>query len=282
MKLGVFTVMLPDLTPEAAVQDLSASGYHGVEWRVAHVPEARRKEVPSFWGNNLCTFAPTPEEAERAGTLARAAGLETPNLGTYISVGDVAATEKAMQFAQIAGAPQLRVGVGSPKGSYAASFEAARAFLNEVEGLARRYGVRALIEIHHKTLCPSASLAHRLVSHFDPAAIGVIYDPGNMVHEGFEDYQVGLELLGPYLAHVHLKNAAFDRPDGGGVWRARWAPLEDGVVDFPAFLSALRDVGYDGWLVVEDFSAARESREALRHNLTFIRNVLSQADQERM
>jgi len=94
-----------------------------------------------------------------------------------------------------------------------------------------------------------------------------------MVFEGFEDYRIGTELLGPYLAHVHLKNAAFDRPEGGGTWRPRWAPLEDGVVDFERLFEALRLAGYDGWLVMEDFSAARPSREALRHNLEFVRGL---------
>jgi sugar phosphate isomerase/epimerase len=275
MKLGVFTVMLPDFTPEAAAQELKAAGYHGVEWRVSRVPEAKRREAPSFWGNNLCTLEPTLAEAERARSLAEAAGLEIPNLGSYIAVGDLEATEEVMNFARRAGSPQLRVAPGSLQGSYEESFARAQAFLSEVEALARRYGVKALVEIHHKTICPSASLAHRLVSHFDPEAIGVIYDPGNMVHEGFEDYRLGLELLGPYLAHVHIKNAAYERPEGGGVWKARWAPLEDGVVDFEGFLSALAGSGYDGWLVVEDFSAARASREALRHNIRFINEALA-------
>jgi sugar phosphate isomerase/epimerase len=132
-----------------------------------------------------------------------------------------------------------------------------------------------LIEIHHETICPSASLAHRLISNFDPQAIGAIYDPGNMVYEGFENYRMGLELLGPYLAHVHIKNAAFARPAGGGVWTATWAPLEDGVVNYPQLFAALRAVGYDGWLSMEDFSAARPSREALRHNLAFVRDVIA-------
>ncbi|MBS1251453.1 MAG: Inosose dehydratase [Anaerolineales bacterium] len=159
--------------------------------------------------------------------------------------------------------------------SYAQRFAAAKEFLTEVEALAHDYGVKALIETHHRTICPSASLAYRLVSHFDPETIGVIYDPGNMVHEGFEDYRIGLELLGPYLAHVHLKNAAFSRPEGdGGVWTPHWAPLEDGVVDFPQLFDALHEVDYAGWLVVEDFSAARPSREALRHNLAFIQQFL--------
>jgi sugar phosphate isomerase/epimerase len=281
MKLSVFTVMLPDLTPEEAAQALQAAGYDGVEWRVTRVPEERRGEPPSFWGNNRCTLAPTEAEARRARSLAQSAGLAIPNLGTYIAVGDLSATEEAMRFAQVAGAEQIRVGVGSSQGaSYAERFAAAQAFLTEVEPLALRYGVRALVEIHHRTICPSASLAHRLVSHFDPQAVGVIYDPGNMVYEGFEDYDLGIELLGPYLAHVHLKNGAFTRPEGGGVWTAHWAPLEDGVVDFPQVLAALRATGYDGWLSMEDFSAARPSREALRHNLAFIRGAIARASDQ--
>ena len=37
---------------------------------------------------------------------------------------------------------------------------------------------------------------------FDPAHIGLIFDPGNMVNEGFEDYQKSFELLGDYIAHI--------------------------------------------------------------------------------
>ncbi len=272
MKIGVFTVGLPDLTPEEAVRELADAGYDGVEWRVARVPEEIRGEKPSFWGNNLCTLEPVVEEAERARSLAEGAGLEIPGLGTYIDVGDLKATEEAMRFAKSAGAPQIRV--GRPDGigrSFGEMFEKSRAFLEEVEGLAGGYGVKALIEIHHGTIYPSASLAHRLVDGLDPERVGVIFDPGNMVFEGFEDYRIGLDLLGPYLAHVHLKNAAYDRPEDGGVWRARWAPLEDGVVDFDLLFEGLQAAGYDGWLVIEDFSAARPSREALRHNLEFVR-----------
>jgi sugar phosphate isomerase/epimerase len=278
MKVSVFTVMLPDLTPEAAAQELKAAGYDGVEWRVTCTPPERRTEAPSFWGNNLCTLAPTEADARRARALVDSAGLAIPSLGTYIEVGDLAATEEAMRFAQIAGSPQMRVGVGGLEGeSVASRFAAAQTFLAGVEALARRYGVRALIEIHHGSICPSASLAHQLVSRFDPQLIGAIYDPGNMVYEGFEDYRLGLELLGPYLAHVHIKNGAFTRPAGGGVWTATWAPLEDGVVNFPQLFAALRAVGYDGWLSVEDFSSARPGRDALRHNLAFIREAIARA-----
>jgi sugar phosphate isomerase/epimerase len=273
MKVGVFTVGLPNLTPDEAVREIKDAGYDGVEWRVTHVPEELRSDEPSFWGNNLCTLEPTVEEARRARRLSEEAGLEIPGLGTYVALGDLEAAHEAMRFAVTAGVPQVRVGAGAPDGRpYEELFDAAREFLAGVEDLARSHGVKALIEIHHKTICPSASLAQRLVSSFDPGLVGVILDPGNMAQEGFEDYRIGAELLGPYLAHVHIKNSAFERPAGGGVWEPRWAPLEDGVVDFGQVFEALEHVGYDGWLVMEDFSGVRPSREALKYNLEFLRS----------
>ncbi|MCB0071945.1 MAG: sugar phosphate isomerase/epimerase [Caldilineaceae bacterium] len=275
MRFGVFTVMLPDMTPEVAAAALAAAGYDGVEWRVTRVPDAVRAETPSFWRNNLCTLAPTLENADLARTLADEAGLVIPNLGTYIDVGDVAAVEGAMTFAKAAGAPSIRVGVArtNQDGPFSALFDQSMAFLEAVQPLAQQYGVKALIEMHHGTITASATAAYRLVERFDPAHIGVIHDCGNMVHEGHEDYLRGFELLGPYLGHVHVKNVAYSRPEGGGIWRGHWAPLRDGVVDFPALFAALRAVGYDDWIVVEDFSQAYDSVTALRENLAFLRDL---------
>jgi sugar phosphate isomerase/epimerase len=267
--------MVPDLTPEEAAHALSDAGYDGIEWRVTRVPEERRGEPPSFWGNNLCTLEPTATEAHRAREIAESVGLGIPSLGTYIAVGDLTAVEEAMRFAQIAGARQIRVGAGPLAGApYSERFSAAMAFLSAVEALARRHGIKALVETHHGTICPSASSAYRLVSQLDPECVGVLYDPGNLAHEGFEDYRLGVQLLGPYLAHVHVKNASYSRPERGGVWKPRWAALEDGVVNFADLFAALRAGGYNGWLSVEDFSRVRSSREALRHNVRFIRQAL--------
>src|SRR5215218_10115611 len=110
MKVGVFTVGLPDLTPEEAVRELKDAGYDGVEWRVTRVPEEARGEEFTFWGNNLCTLE---------------------------------ATEEAMRFAVTAGASQIRVGAGAPDGrSYRELFASARGFLAEVEELVISYGVK--------------------------------------------------------------------------------------------------------------------------------------------
>lgn len=278
LKLSVFTVMLPDLTPEDAAPALKTSGYAGVEWRVTTVSPDRRTEAPSFWGNNLCTLEPTLDQAGRAKQIAQSAGLVINALGTYIEVGDLAAVDNAMRFAQVCGSPAIRVNPGrwpDPDGlSYPQSFERARTFLEHVQELGKRYGVKSVVETHHFTITPSASLAHRLVSAFDPDYVGVLHDAGNMVMEGYEAYRMAFELLGPYLAHVHVKNARYTRPDGGGVWKGGWAPLEDGVVNWEELFTALRGVGYQGWVAVEDFSQARPTREALAFNSSFLRGYL--------
>ena len=36
----------------------------------------------------------------------------------------------------------------------------------------------------------------------DPKHVGIIHDAGNMIIEGFENWRLGLEILGEYLAAV--------------------------------------------------------------------------------
>jgi sugar phosphate isomerase/epimerase len=268
--------MLPDLRPEEAAAELKASGYNGVEWRVTTVPETRKSEAASFWGNNYCTLEPTVADAKRAKALAEQYGLEQPGIGTYISLGDMNAVKAARDFCQTAGIKQFRIGLNNFDGGYLEHFKKAQAFIADVTRFLEGSDIKALLEIHHRTIVPSAGLMHRLISPFDPASIGVIYDPGNMAYEGFEDYRMGIELLGPYLSHVHLKNAKTQASDSG-LWTFTWAPLEEGVVDFDALLSALKEVNYNDWLVLEDFSNVRPSREALNYNIQFIKDKLQKA-----
>jgi sugar phosphate isomerase/epimerase len=191
----------------------------------------------------------------------------------------LAAVERAMRGAQLLGAAQLRVNAGSYDGTkeYLPRRERSRERYREVERLARTYGVRALIELHHASLLPSASAAASFLSGFDPQQVGVIHDAGNMVYEGFEQYRLGLEVLGPYLAHVHLKNARWravgQRADGSTEWRAEAAPLSEGIVNLAALFRALRAVGYDGWVSFEDFSTEQALIERLRANLAYVRQI---------
>jgi sugar phosphate isomerase/epimerase len=166
--------------------------------------------------------------------------------------------------------------------SYGGLWERARRDYREVERVARAHGVKALVEIHHETIVPSASATRRFLDGFDPGSVGAIYDPGNMVWEGHEQYRLGLETLGPYLAHVHAKNSAWRqtgrRADGSLAWQAEWAPLDEGIVDLGDLLSALRAVGYDGWISVEDFTTEPPLSERVRNNLRSLRRAAGRTE----
>lgn len=279
MKFSVFTVSTPDLTPGELVTTLKESGYNGVEWRLTKVPEAYRSEAPTCWRNNLCTIDPDISDAEldELQKLTQKESLEVSAILPYLNVGDLKGTENVMRIARKLGAKQVRVGQAwyDRTVNYNDLYDQMVKYLHGVQELSQTYGVKGLVETHHLTINPSAGLAHRLVSHFNPDHIGIMYDPGNLVYEGYENYRKGLQLIGPYLSHVHVKNVnlkLMEQPEDGTVWAA----LPDGSVEWKQVLLDLKSVGYDGYLGFEDFSLSKPTRELLKFNIDYIRNLLKQ------
>ncbi|MEM8530394.1 MAG: sugar phosphate isomerase/epimerase family protein [Chloroflexota bacterium] len=280
MKFAIFTVGLPEFSPEEALTQMRALGYHGIEWRVVD-QQPSPDGTPGFWAGNKCTWPLSTfvQDAPQIRSLTEEAGLEMPSVGTYVTCENLAAVEQAMRGVARLGAPQLRVNVPKYDGSKSYTYMRDRSLAQyrDVIELAKQYGVRALIEIHMDNLTPSASAAAAFLSNFDPRYVGVIHDAGNMVYEGYEQYRLGLEVLGPYLAHVHLKNAQWKpigtRADGSVEWKASWAPISRGIVDMNALFQALRVVNYDGWVSFEDFSTDHPLRERIRDNLDYIKRV---------
>jgi sugar phosphate isomerase/epimerase len=208
--------------------------------------------------------------------------LTTIALTPYLTCGDIPATELAMKHAHRLGASLVRVGVPwyNRNENYNHMFAQAITYLEVVEDLAKKYNVKALVETHHMTIAASASLAHRLVQRFNPNYVGVLFDPGNMVYEGFENYRMGLELLGEHLAHVHIKNAGWFQSEGDRdkLWSARAMPMDQGMVDWKQVLHDLKSVGYTGWYGVEDFSGLHSSKEMLVFYTKWFKALLEEVE----
>lgn len=243
MRLSVFTVMMrgggyDDL--ESAARVLAEIGYHGVEWRVHEEFHISPTEVE--------------KRAKSVGELCSNLGLELPALAPYIGIDQPDQIEPIFRGAQVMGCPRVRVTAPEYDRTtpYPQLLDQARRNLDQVEKLAQTYGVRAQLELHMGNIMPSASLGKRLVENRDPEAIGVIFDPGNMVVEGMENWRLGLELLGEHLSHVHVKNAGW-YPKEDGKWQFQWAPLMAGIVDWAQVVEDLKSVGYQGYLSLEDF-----------------------------
>ena len=278
-KYSAFTVMMPDLTLEEAAVALKELGFQGVEWRVHSVPEEFPAETDYWRGNRATVDVDTiGKKAKEVSRLSKNNGLEIVCLGTYLSYKMLDDIERCMEAACVMGCGSLRVSPPRYSGSenYNDLFEEAIEGYARVEELAREYKVRANIELHHGNICCSAGLSYKLVSNFDPDCVGVIYDPGNMVHEGYEKWQMGLELLGPYLSHVHVKNAAWlangSAEDGTRLWKQEMVPLKEGFVNWEDVVTALNNVGYRGWMSFEDFSTG-DTRTKLADDKAYITSL---------
>lgn len=277
MKFSVFTASTPEWTPEEVVAQLSAQGWDGVEWRVI---DQKPAEGSGFWAGNKATWPAStfPEDAPRIKELTEKAGLGISGIGAYVTCDQLEEVERLMQGAAAVGATKMRVGAGKPAPgeSYRDKFERSRAQYRDVAQLAARYGVRAMVEMHHQQLTASASACARFFEGFDPQHVGVIHDIGNMLHEGYEYLPWSLEILGDYLAHVHVKNAVpevvAETPEQT-TWKWTWAPLRKGVGDFRQLFDALAAVGYDDWVAVEDFSTEQPLAERTAANLAYLREL---------
>ena len=272
MKYSVFTAMTPEYDLAEAVALFKGLGFDGVEWRVMDIqPES----------NHRCTIPLSQVEARAAEVraLTEAAGLEIAALASYVRLTDLTGVETVMKAAVAMGCRLVRFWALPYDGTvfYRELLGKSLAGLAHIEAMARTLQVRAILEIHMGNITPSAGLARHLVESFDPRYIGLIYDPGNMVCEGYEAWAMGIEILGPYLAHVHVKNAGWfpcQRDENGTLhWEARSVPLPDGIVPWGEVLRLLHRAGYDGYLSLEDFSTEQPTAQKLAADLAYLKRL---------
>lgn len=118
-------------------------------------------------------------------------------------------------------------------------------------------------------------------------SIGVNMDPANLVMTVNENSTMAVHTLKGYILHTHVKDGICLKPCEPEIMYAmRPAPSDyheenycievppgEGDVDFPAYLAALREVGYDGYLTIERETGANPEA-AIRKAIDFIRSLL--------
>ena len=105
-----------------------------------------------------------------------------------------------------------------------------------------------------------------LLDGLDSRVISFAPDTGHVAKGGI-DVLALFETYRPLIQHVHFKDM-----NAAGEWTAMGA----GVIDFPRIVTRLRDTGYDGWIMVEEESAAAETDPdgATTQNGGYLRKVL--------
>lgn len=292
MKLAVYTVSLPEYNIEESVALIKEMGYDGVEWRVESTAKIPLSNFPAgvdpftirYWADNQSTLDIHNVMADclRAKALCDEANLEIVNLAG--AIGSEETLEQVLEAAAAIGCKSVRGPMTAYKADqpYDEQFRAAREYLLRVEPMLRKHGVKMLLETHHGMLTASASATMRLLEGLDPDCFGVIFDPGNMVFEGYEDYHKSFQMLGSYLAHVHVKNAALipngEDALGTTTYSKDWMPLWKGSADLKYLVECLVKIGYQGCLSVEDFSNEQPTREKLEANIAYLKKLIAAAE----
>lgn len=292
MKLSVFSACMPEYDIGQTIRILRETGYDGVEWRVNHPAPGRQPDGYTYerryWDYNKSTVDVGRIEDQIGAVSAACArsGLEICSLTSYAGLWDVDVIGAVMKAAASIGCKNIRVNVPRYGGSvhYRVLFEKTFLQLRELDRLFAGSPVRINLETHYGTVMPGASAAIRLLGGLDPGRFGVIYDPGNMMYEGYEDFRMGLEMLGEYVAHVHIKNSrwvpAGTNENGDELWKPSSARINRGFLDIPELVRTLLDVGYDGYLSVEDFSNDLDTLEKIREDYGYLRKVLDRLERK--
>jgi len=281
LKYSATSVFIPHLDLEQTCKLLGDAGYDGIELRVRPYtgdPDAE----PTAWGRHITNVSPD-NIASRADEIRQAAaanGLQIAALATNCRANELDEVKKVAKGAAALGCKTVRV--GAPRG-YDGSVpyrelydEAVRAY-EQALPITRANGVRAVLETHGGTIFVSSSLAYRIVSNFDAADIGVIYDPQNMVSDGYETTPLALDLLGDYVAHAHVggHKPLATEPDEHGTVRYSYPScrMGEGAYDYPRLIKELVRRNYQGFISVEDFDTSRSSEDRAREAIDYLRRI---------
>ena len=214
---------------EAAVRDIAAAGYAGVE----------------MFDGNLREFEDRPDDLHR---LFDSAGVSLVAVytGANLIYRDIFDDElwridRAARLGATFGAPNLVVGGGAKRaaGTTDEDYERLARGLDRVAEVAAGYGLVASYHPHLTTIVETPDQVDRILSL---SRIGFCPDTGHLAAGGGDPVDLISRHAGR-VAHVHLKDFTAD-PFG-------FHPLGRGSVDIPGVLRALRAAGYDGWATVE-------------------------------
>ncbi len=149
--------------------------------------------------------------------------------------------KKITQFCTAAGIKTLFIlpGVINPGQTVAAALDASARSLNAFQPIALEADLALTIEAHVQSVTESPRLVLELLDQVP--GLKLTLDYSHFVCLGYR--QEDINPLASHAAHVHLRQA---RP---GELQAKF---EQGTINFPALIGTLKDVGYDGYLALEN------------------------------
>jgi sugar phosphate isomerase/epimerase len=249
-KVGGFTKVLQDLSPEATARAAVDAGWDGIELPLragGHVlPERVDDDLPPFV------------------TALRAHRQEILVIATDVRRVD-ALSERVLRAAASAGIRYYRLGHYRYRegASIPAQLNEFRAQLQDLAAINAQLGVTGLVQNHSGNGYVGAALwdVYSLVEDLDPRHIGVHFDIGHATVEGGLSWPTNFALVRDHVGAVIVKDFTWTlTPGKGGV--PAWCPIGQGMVN-PRFFTLLKDSAFDGPITMQyEYAFANDSVDA--------------------
>ena len=149
----------------------------------------------------------------------------------------------------------------------------ARASMLETLAQAGELAAAKGITLAFETGQETADLLRLTLDELRSPSLKVNFDPANMLLYDMGDPIRAVEILGPDIRSVHVKDAR--RPKVPGQW-GQEVVLGEGEVDIKRFVQALKKIGYTGPLIVEREVGDQAGRlRDVARGLEFLRGCLA-------
>jgi L-ribulose-5-phosphate 3-epimerase len=231
--------------------------------RTASIPERFQIAKDAGFERIECPTTRDQGEAEAMKAAAAKAGIKIHSVMNMdhwkypLSSPDPAVVEKSLDGARVSirnahlwGADTVLVvpAVVDPETSYRDAYTRSQASIRKLLPLAEELKVIiAIEEVWNKFLLSPLEFA-RYVDEFKSPYLRAYFDVGNVVLYGYP--QDWIRTLGNRIVKLHIKDFSFRRDQAKNL-EAKWQPLGEGDIDWPAVYAALRDIGYKGTATVE-------------------------------
>jgi sugar phosphate isomerase/epimerase len=256
------------------------------ELRIAHL------ELRAAWGKNVLYL--DDDEVREVGRTCRQYGVSVSCIGSPIGKSPIDApietelSNLARIFRVAEDLNTHRVRIFSfyppdPEGSaeYDQYLDKAVSRLARLASMAGERGFLLLLENERAIVGDTVSRCRAILSAVDSPHLRFLWDPANFVVVGeAKPTDRGWPSLGPYVAHVHVKDAVLAdgtvTPAGGG----------DGQL--PQLLSALQGTAYQGFLALEPHlkvaghSSGFSGPEGMRVAVGALRQLMAQVGCQEM
>jgi sugar phosphate isomerase/epimerase len=237
---------------------------------------------PGRWSSNMAGRLKAEARAGSVRISAFWAGWQGPAVWDFLSgpktlgivppehrVQRVASLKRGGAFARELGVPAVITHLGFiPENAADPLFAEVVAAVRDVALELRKLGLQFWFETGQET--PVTML--RLIQAVGTDNLGVNLDPANLILYGKGNPVDALDLLGPYVRNVHVKDGLYPTDP---MRLGREVQVGEGRVRFPELFRRLHETGFAGELIIErEISGAEQDRD-IEATVLYLRELLA-------